>query len=120
MSEHNKLGKRGEETAAVYLAGLGYKIIERNWRHQKDEIDIIARDGDFLVIVEVKTRSTDVFGNPEDAVTTKKQKFLIRATEEYIFKNDISLETRYDIISVIKQGNKETIRHIKEAFYPTL
>jgi putative endonuclease len=120
MSEHNKLGKKGEDSAAAYLAGLGYKIIDRNWRHQKDEIDIIARDGDFLVIVEVKTRSTDVFGNPEDAVTNKKQKFLIRAAEEYIFKNDIQLETRYDIVSIVKQGNKEIIKHIKEAFYPTL
>lgn len=120
MSEHYKLGQKGEDSAAIYLAGLGYKIIERNWRHQKDEIDIIAKDGRFLVIVEVKTRSTDVFGNPEEAVTQKKQKFLIRAAEEYIFKNDILLETRYDIISIIKQGNKETILHIKEAFYPTL
>lgn len=120
MSEHNKLGKKGEDLAAVYLAGLGYKIIERNWRHKNDEIDIIAQDGHTLVIVEVKTRSTDVFGNPEDAVTITKQKFLIRATEEYIFKNDSLLETRYDIISIIKQGSKETIRHIKEAFYPTL
>lgn len=120
MAKHYKLGIKGEEIAANYLAGLGYKIIERNWRHKKDEIDIIALDGRFLVIIEVKTRSTDVFGEPEEAVTTTKQKFLIRATEEYIFMKDIQLETRYDIVSVIIKGNRETIRHIKEAFYPTL
>ena len=120
MAKHYNLGIKGEEVAANYLAGLGYKIIERNWRHRKDEIDIIALDGRFLVIVEVKTRSTDVFGDPEEAVNITKQKFLIRATEEYIFMKDLNLETRYDIISIIIKGNRETIRHIKEAFYPTL
>ncbi len=120
MAKHYNLGIKGEETAANYLAGLGYKIIERNWRHKKDEIDIIALDGRFLVIAEVKTRSTDVFGEPEEAVTVTKQKFLIRAAEEYIFMKDIKLETRYDIISIVIKGKRETIRHIKEAFYPTL
>jgi putative endonuclease len=120
MAKHYNLGIKGEEIAENYLAGLGYKIIERNWRHKKDEIDIIALDGRFLVIVEVKTRSTDVFGDPEEAVTVAKQKFLIRATEEYIFLKDLNLETRYDIISIVIEGSRQTIRHIKEAYYPTL
>lgn len=120
MAKHYDLGLKGEEIATTYLAELGYKVIERNWRHRKDEIDIIALDGRFLVIVEVKTRSTEIFGEPEEAVTASKQKFLIRATEEYIFMKDIELETRYDIISIIIKGDREIIKHIKEAFYPTL
>ena len=120
MAEHNKLGKKGEEIAARYLRGLGYKIVEQNWRHEKDEIDIIAFDGRFLVIIEVKTRSTSFFGDPEEAVTDKKRRFLIRATEAYLEKKDLYNEVRYDIISIIIENREERIKHIKDAFYPTL
>ncbi|MEZ5083314.1 MAG: YraN family protein [Bacteroidales bacterium] len=120
MAKHYNLGIKGEEIATQYLLGKGYKIIERNWRHGKDEIDIIALDGNFLVIVEVKTRSTNFFGEPEEAVTDTKQKFLVRAAEEYVIKKDIHLEIRFDIISIIIEQAKETIRHIKSAFYPEL
>ncbi|HPE57457.1 MAG TPA: YraN family protein [Bacteroidales bacterium] len=120
MAEHNKLGKKGEEIAARYLRGLGYKIVEQNWRHKKDEIDLIAFDGSFLVIIEVKTRSTSFFGDPEEAVTDKKRRFLIRATEAYLEKKDLYNEVRYDIISIIIENREERIKHIKDAFYPTL
>lgn len=120
MAQHNKLGNKGEDIAARYLAAKGYKILERNWRHERDEIDIIALDGVFLVIAEVKTRSTAFFGEPEEAVNRKKQKYLVRAADAYIQKNNIMLETRYDILSVIIDGNTETVRHIEDAFYPTL
>ena len=75
MAKHYDLGMKGEEIAARYLAGKGYKILERNWRHGKDELDIIAANGEFLVVIEVKTRSTSFFGKPEDAVTDKKQEY---------------------------------------------
>ena len=77
-------------------------------------------DEDFLVIVEVKTRSTDFFGLPEEAVTNKKQKYLIRAADAYINIQDLHWEVRYDIIAIILEGNKQIINHIKDAFYPTL
>ena len=80
MARHNELGKQGEEIAKKMLIDLGYTIIETNWRFDKDEIDIIAKDGDEIVIVEVKTRSTDFYGFPEDAVDHRKEKFIIRAT----------------------------------------
>lgn len=120
MAKHHDLGIKGEEIAAQYLLSKGYKILERNWRHGKDEIDIIARDGSFVVIVEVKTRSTGFFGEPEEAVTDAKQKFLVRAAEEFVLEKDIHLEIRFDIISIIIEGNKQTIKHIKEAFYPEI
>ena len=120
MAQHNELGQKGEETAARYLAGLGYKILERNWRFEKQEIDIVAKDGDWLVIIEVKIRSSSFFGDPAEAVNRKKRKGLVRAADAYVDRKNISCEVRYDIISIIREGDREDIRHIKDAFYPTL
>lgn len=120
MAEHNELGNRGEEIASVFLADHGYKILERNWRFGKGEVDIICSKEDFVIVVEVKTRSTDFFGQPEEAVNKKKQRFLILAADAYVNQKDIMLEVRYDIISIIFRPNKHTIRHIEDAFYPTL
>ncbi|MBN2172687.1 MAG: YraN family protein [Bacteroidales bacterium] len=120
MAQHNELGKIGENIAFQYLLGKGYEIVERNWRFGKDEIDIIARYENRLVIIEVKTRSTDFFGDPEDSVGDKKQQFLIRAADEYVNQKDIDQEVRFDIISIIIEQNKHTVRHIEDAFYPTL
>jgi len=120
MAKHYELGKKGESIAATHLIGKGYKIIKRNWRYGKDEIDIIAEIEDFIVFVEVKTRSTGYFGDPEQAVDDKKERFIIRAADEYIIQKDINKEARFDIISIIIEGNKQSIRHIEDAFYPTL
>jgi len=117
MAEHNILGKRGEILALELLKDKGYKILETNWRHKKDELDIIALDENELVIVEVKTRSTDFFGEPEDAVNEAKMNRMINAAEEYIEQNEIELECRFDIVSIVLNKNKKTIRHIKNAFY---
>ncbi len=120
MAEHNELGHKGEEIAAEYLTDKGYEILAYNWQFKHKEIDIIARDGDYLVIVEVKTRSSDGWENPREAVTNKKIRFLIDAAEEYIMKNDVMMETRFDIVTLIPSGDSWEIEHIKEAFYPTL
>lgn len=120
MAEHIELGKKGEELAEKYLRAEGYKILNKNWRFGKDEIDIIAEKQPFLVIVEVKTRSSSYFGEPEVFVTKKKQKFLIRATNVYIQNNNIDLETRFDIIGIVVSGKKYSVKHIPDAFYPTL
>ena len=120
MSKHYDLGKKGEDLAARYLAGKGYQIIERNWRFGKDEIDIIAEYDNFLVIIEVKTRSTSYYGNPEEAVDEQKQRFIIRTANEYVMQKEINLEVRFDILSIVIESNKQTINHIEEAFYPTI
>ena len=101
MAEHNELGKRGEELASEFLAKKGYKILERNWRLGKNEVDIIAADGKYIVVVEVKTRQSATFGEPETAVTREKQRALIRAANAYIFRNNVREETRFDIIAII-------------------
>ncbi len=118
MAEHNDFGKLGEEIAVNYLVGKGYEIVERNWRNTHKEIDIIAKDGETLVMVEVKTRQTDEYGNPDIAVTKKKQRLLIAAANAYLFKNKLDVETRFDIISIIFKDGEPVIEHIEDAFLP--
>ncbi len=118
---HNiKTGKKGEKTAVNYLINKGYKILETNWHHHHKEIDIIANDGNTLVIVEVKTRKNSYFGYPEQAVNKKKQQFLIEAANAYIFKNDIKSEVRFDVIAIIYEKGSQELLHIKDAFIPGL
>jgi len=118
MADHNETGNLGEDLAVQYLEGLGYKILERNWHAGKNEIDIIAQDGKFLVIAEVKTRRSNYFGEPEENVTRLKQKALIRAADVYIQRKNIPLEARFDIVSVLFSGNSHSVKQIKDAFYP--
>ncbi len=120
MAEHNELGKSGEDYACEYLINKGFSILEKNWRHHKDEVDIIATHEDFLVIIEVKTRRTLYFGEPQFFVNKKKQAFMIRAANAYILTKNIHLEARFDIVSVILNSNRVSIKHIEDAFYPTL
>jgi len=120
MAEHNLIGKKGEENAIKYLQANGYKIRHCNWRFKKNEIDIICEENNLLVVVEVKTRTSEYFENPKEAVTKKKQKSIIKATEAYIFEFDIQFETRFDIISVTIIGNQMHIEHIKDAYQPSL
>ena len=118
MAEHNDFGKLGEEIAVNYLSDKGYEILERNWRNRHKEIDIIARDGKFLVIVEVKARKSDEYGNPDIAVTRQKQRLLISAANAYLFRNRLDIETRFDIISIVFKDGKPVIEHIEDAFLP--
>lgn len=120
MAKHYDLGIQGEDFAASYLASKGYKIVERNWRFGKDEIDIIAEHDNFLVIVEVKTRSSSNYGNPEEAVGDQKHRSLIRAANEYVIRKEIDLEVRFDIFTIVIESGKQTVNHIEDAFYPTL
>lgn len=118
MAEHNDKGTDGEELAAAYLAEKGYSVLERNWRFGREEIDIIAREKETLVIAEVKTRSGSFFGDPEVFVTRDKQKHLIKAANGYLEKNGLDLEVRFDIIGVILTGKNHRINHIEDAFHP--
>ncbi len=118
MAKHITLGKRGEQLARKYLEGKGYRILDTNWRHGHDEVDIIAMDGDELVIVEVKTRSSDRYGEPEEDVGPAKERFLIRATEAYLDEKDLDVESRFDIIAIILNKEEVKINHIEDAFYP--
>ena len=119
MAKHNELGKLGEEIAVNYLIGKGYEILERNWRNRHKEIDIIAKDGEELVIVEVKTRQSDDYGEPFIAVSRQKQTRLIYAANAYIFQCNLDCNTRFDIISIVyNDGSNPSIEHIEDAFLP--
>jgi putative endonuclease len=118
--DHIKTGKAGESMAATYLSGKGWRVVEQNWRSGRGEIDIIAWAHErLLVFVEVKTRSYDAFGGPEDAVTAKKQQLLARTAGLYMESIDYDWEIRFDIVCIIgPEGKEPEIRHIEDAFFP--
>ncbi|MBN4070189.1 YraN family protein [Olleya sp. AH-315-F22] len=117
MAKHNKLGKKGEQLAVDYLIKKGYTIVQRNYRFQKAEVDIIAQLKDTLAIVEVKTRSTADFGNPQDFVKPKQIQRLVKAVDEYVIVNKLDVEVRFDIIAIVKEGKSFNIEHLEDAFY---
>ena len=117
MAQHNELGKKGEQLAVDFLIDRNYTVVERNYRFDKAEVDIIAQKDGILAIVEVKARSSTEFGNPQDFVKPKQIKNLVKAVNEYITENNLNLEVRFDIIAIIKKDSKFEIDHLKDAFY---
>jgi len=116
MADHNELGKKGEQLAIAFLIKNEYKILEKNYRFQKAEVDIIAQKKDVLAVVEVKTRSTTYFGNPQDFVNPKKIKLLLSAIDNYVVEKDLDVEVRFDIIAIIHQKKETKIEHLEDAF----
>jgi putative endonuclease len=119
MPQPDELGKKGEEIAKHYLKDKGYKILAKNWFWDHREIDIIARQADEIVIVEVKTREGDYFEEPWEAVSTRKIRNIVEAAEAWLLQEKVDLETRFDVISIIfsKDGNYE-LTHFENAFTP--
>jgi putative endonuclease len=111
-------GLQGEQLARTHLTKKGYKIVRTNWRFKRLEVDIIAEDGGVLVFVEVKTRASSDFGEPELFVNRKKQGFLIEAAHHYLNEHDIAAEARFDVVSVLMNGGNATVTHLESAFYP--
>lgn len=120
MAQHNIQGKNGEDLAAQYLRKKGYQILQRNWRHKRLEIDIIAQNENTLIIVEVKTRSSDIITRPEDAIDHKKIKHLLSAAQAYVNYHQIDLDIRFDVISIILNNKLCKLEHIEDAFYPPI
>lgn len=117
MASHNELGKKGEQLAVDFLVENGYDIVERNYRFNKAEVDIIAQKEDVLAIIEVKTRSTADFGNPQDFVKPKQIKNLVKAVDEYVTVNSLDVEVRFDIIAIVKEKKEFKIEHLEDAFF---
>ncbi|MCC8117765.1 MAG: YraN family protein [Bacteroidales bacterium] len=112
-------GKWGEDEAVKYLVGQGYAIVERNWKLNHLEVDIIASTGDLLVFVEVKTRK-EPGTDPVMAVNRGKRQRIISAADAYLRLNGIPLDYRFDIITVIGTREKFSLDHIPEAYHPAL
>ncbi len=117
MAEHNELGRKGEALAVEFLVSNGYEILARNWRYGRAEIDILAQKNGFLVVVEVKTRTSDVYGKPEIFVNRKKIGLLMEAVNAFMEEKNLDLEVRFDIISIVSNRYGNRIEHIKNAFY---
>jgi putative endonuclease len=116
--QHIEKGQRGEDLAADFLSGKGYRIVERNWRSGRGEIDLIAWQDELLVFVEVKTRRNEAFGPPESAVDTKKQQVLVRTAGAYMEQISYEWAVRFDVIAIILTGDKVVeIRHHEDAFF---
>ena len=117
MADHNDFGKIAEDLAVDFLVKAKYKVLVRNFRYLKAEVDIIAEFVNQIIIVEVKARHTDIFLEPQEAVNKKKIKLLVSAANYYIEENNIDKEVRFDIISVLPNKQKTLeIHHIIDAF----
>jgi putative endonuclease len=117
MAQHNQLGEIGEQLAADFLLENGYEIIERNYRFDKAEVDIMAKKDRILAIIEVKTRSTSDFGDPQDFLKPKQIQRIVKAVDEYILVNTLDVEVRFDIIAIVKEKKGFSIEHLENAFY---
>lgn len=116
MAFHNQLGEEGEKIAVNYLKSRGYLIYHTNWRMGHLEVDIIAEDHGELVFVEVKTRSSDKYGDPEYAVEYKKEKDIIRIASVYLENLHLEIPARFDIVSIIIGDKKSNVTHFEDAF----
>lgn len=116
MAQHNRLGEEGERLAQLYLLSKGHVILASNWRCGKIEVDLISDSGELIVFTEVKTRSTEAFGKPEEAVGEDKELAMINAADIYLRNLHLDVEVQFDIISVIINNEGVNLNHIEDAF----
>jgi putative endonuclease len=116
--QRKQLGNQGEDLACTYLKNQGAEIIERNWKCQAGEADVIVREGDDIVFVEVKTRSSDSAGFPEEAVNFKKRRRYEKIAMEYLFSHDLpAARVRFDVLALLLSTNgKAFLRHHRDAY----
>jgi putative endonuclease len=114
--EMNTLGKEGEEAAVDFLKKTGYRIIEKNYKTVFGEIDIIAKDKDIVVFVEVKTRADRSFGHPFEAVHPKKREKIRKTALCFLKKLKKEVPARFDVLSIDMEGGIKKIEHIVDAF----
>ena len=119
MLSNSEIGALGESYATAYLESKNYQIIARNWRFNRAEIDIIAKRKEDFIFIEVKTRSYDFFGKPEEFISNEQENRIIDASQRFLDRCDRYSEIRYDIISVLlsKENSLQKISHFKDAFF---
>ena len=120
MATHNDLGRKGEALAKAHLEANGYEVMDENWVFGKAEVDLIAYKDRVIIFTEVKTRTGNGFGEPEDFVDARKQKLLVQAADEYIYLMNHQGDVRFDIISILFDRNSNyKLNHIEDAFWPS-
>lgn len=117
MAAHNETGKAGEVLAAAYFERKGYAILHRNWRHKNWEVDIIAEKAGMLHFIEVKTITTLKFGNPEEKVDAKKIRYLINASEEFLYQYPEWRRIQFDVLAITMLKGKEAEYFLIEDVY---
>lgn len=121
MDNTTTIGYKCEQIAKNYLESIGYLILEKNWRYSRAEIDLIAKHNDCLIFVEVKSRSSLIYGLPEETVNEKKQNLLFGAAQRYMEKVNHDWEIRFDIISIhlkeVTEYKNYDLKHIKDVFH---
>ncbi|NLJ82914.1 MAG: YraN family protein [Bacteroidales bacterium] len=119
MPKNKEFGNQGEHIAKEYLQKKGYLIRDCNWRFGHLEIDLIAENKDFIVFFEIKTRSTNYFGEPENFVSKRQQQNIIRTASRYMEIKNCEKEVRFDIISILQSADKNIIKRLENAFSPS-
>jgi putative endonuclease len=115
--EKKEIGQRGENLAVAYLQNLGYKVLERNYRCKLGEVDIIARDNDTLVFIEVRTRSSLDFGLPQESINRRKRHQISKVALEFMLRKKMkNIPARFDVVAISLEPGKEKVDHIKDAF----
>lgn len=117
MGKHNEFGKEGEKIATDFLIQKGYVIKYKNYRYLKSEIDIIAQKENILAVVEVRARSNDKIIAISDTITPKKIKLLVMGADHYVTENNLDVEVRFDVITILKNTSIFKIEHLESAFY---
>lgn len=117
MGKHNEFGKEGEQIAVDFLIKKGYKIKYRNYRYLKAEIDIIAQINNTLAIVEVRSRSSSFFENIAETITKKKISLLVLGADYYVTEQNLDVEVRFDVITILRNKKVLEIEHLESAFY---
>lgn len=120
MAQHNEFGQISEDRAAAYLMAHGYTIRNRNWRLGHKELDIVAQKNGMLIIIEVKARKNELFGDAADAVTNNKIYNTIQAANAYVRYHHIDMPVRFDIIAITGEPGSQTVEHIEDAFHPAV
>ncbi|MGB3607766.1 YraN family protein [Psychroserpens sp.] len=117
MANHNELGKKGELLAVDFLLKEGYSIIALNYLYQKAEVDIIAQKEDILAVVEVKTRTSADFGDPQQFLKPKQMQRIFKAVDFFVNDNEMNVEVRFDIIAIVMNKKGTSLEHLENAFY---
>lgn len=117
MAQHINTGKTGEELAAQWLVTEGYIILHRNWRHKNWEVDVIAHKGKRLHIVEIKTRTSNYLGLPEDNLDQKKMQYLINAAEEYLYQHPQWEQLQFDLLAITLREDEKHEYFLIEDIY---
>jgi putative endonuclease len=117
MTDNIKKGNEGENLAAAFLEERGYRVVQRNYRYKHSEIDLIVAKKDWLIFVEVKTRSSISFGYPEEFVDDKKINKILEGAEQYLYESNWEGNVRYDIVSVKLGSGEPLLDHFEDAFH---